>query len=241
MQIIKDKLKKSQTGDFGTQIARIIFHYRTTPHDVTGRAPFELLLGRMVKTPLDVLHPDLRSTVLLKQLKQKLAADQGYSPGPLPESGAPVCARKFRTGPPWSAGQVVSPASASSLLVRMPDGDMWHRHADHVRPRLGTWPAPSTATSEFQPAGGLAAAPVASSGAPPTSDAATVANGAAPVGPVSSPEPLAEPTTTNPPDGARLAQAAPGVATPDPSTLVPRRSTRRRRSTWEGTVFRRRA
>ncbi|XP_065287615.1 uncharacterized protein [Dermacentor albipictus] len=112
VQTIKDNLQKRQTGDFRTQIARILFQYRTTPHDVTDRAPCELLLGGMVKTPLDVLHPDLRSTVLLKQLKQKLAADQGCRIGPLSESGAPVFARNFRLGPPWSAGQVVSPASA---------------------------------------------------------------------------------------------------------------------------------
>ncbi|KAM7299574.1 hypothetical protein ISCGN_020140 [Ixodes scapularis] len=133
VQTIKDKLKKSQPGDFRTQVARVLFQYRTTPHEVTGRAPCELLLGRMVKTSLDVLHPDLRSTALLKQLKQKLAADRGCRPGPLPEPGASVYARNFRPGPPWSAGHVVSPASASSLLVRMPDGTTWHRHADHVR------------------------------------------------------------------------------------------------------------
>ncbi|XP_065303771.1 uncharacterized protein [Dermacentor albipictus] len=166
VQTIKDKLKKNQTGDFRTHIARVLFQYRTTPHDVIGHAPCELLLGRVVKTPLDVLHPDLRSAVLLKQLKQKLAAARGCRPGPLPESVAPVVTRNFCPSPLWSAGQV-SPASASSLLVRMPDGATWHRHADHVRP-LGTWPAPSTTTSEFQPAGVLAATPVAPSGAPPT-------------------------------------------------------------------------
>ncbi|XP_070389370.1 uncharacterized protein [Dermacentor albipictus] len=100
VQTIKDKLKKSQTGDFWTRISRIPFQYRTTSHDVTGRAPCELLLGRMVKTPLDVLHTNLRSTVLLKQLKQELAADQWSRPGPLPESGAPVFTRNFRPGPP---------------------------------------------------------------------------------------------------------------------------------------------
>ncbi|XP_070394029.1 uncharacterized protein [Dermacentor albipictus] len=191
VQTIKDKLKKSQTGNFRTEIAQILFQYRTTPHDVTGRAPSELLLGRVVKTPLDDLHPDLRSTVLMSQLKQKLAADRGCRPGPLAESGAPVFARNFRPVPPWSDGQVVAPASASSLLVRMPDGATWQRHADHVRPRLGTWPAPLTATSEFQPVGGLAAAPVAFSGAPPTSEAASIISGAAPVVPAPNPAPLA--------------------------------------------------
>ncbi|XP_037561420.1 uncharacterized protein K02A2.6-like [Dermacentor silvarum] len=72
VQTIKDKLKQTEAADFRTEV---LLQYRTTPHDVTGRAPWELLLGRMVKTPLDVLQPDLRSTALLKELKQKLAAD----------------------------------------------------------------------------------------------------------------------------------------------------------------------
>ncbi|XP_037574536.1 uncharacterized protein LOC119456791 [Dermacentor silvarum] len=142
---------------------RALFQYRTTPHDVTGHAPCEFLLGRMVKTPLDVLHPDLHATALLKKLKQKLAADRGCRPGPLPESGAPVFTRNFRPGPVWSAGQMLSTPSASSLLVRMPDGN---RHANHVRPRLVTQPATLGATSEGQPEGGPTATPVAASEAP---------------------------------------------------------------------------
>ncbi|XP_037564659.1 uncharacterized protein K02A2.6-like [Dermacentor silvarum] len=147
IQTIKDKLKKCKSGDFRTLVARALFQYRTTPHDGTGRAPCELLLGRMVMTPLDVLHPDIRSKALLKQLKQKLAADRGCRPGPLPEPGAPVFTRNYRPGPPWSAREVLSPASASSLLVRMPDGNTWHRHADHVQPRIVTQPATLGATS----------------------------------------------------------------------------------------------
>lgn len=74
---IKDKLKKSAPGDLKTQLARLLLQYRTTPHEVTGRAPCELLMGRKVKTPLDCLRPNIRTTVQLKQLQQKLHADQG--------------------------------------------------------------------------------------------------------------------------------------------------------------------
>ncbi|KAH6944589.1 hypothetical protein HPB50_004156 [Hyalomma asiaticum] len=109
-QTIKEKLKKSQAGDSRMQVARVLLQCCATP--VNG-----------LKTPLDVLRPDFRSTALLKQLKQKLAADQWCRPGPLPESGAPVLARNFHNGPPWSAaGQVVIPTSASSLLACMPNG-----------------------------------------------------------------------------------------------------------------------
>ncbi|XP_037555553.1 uncharacterized protein LOC119432462 [Dermacentor silvarum] len=167
VQTIKDKHKKSKAEDFRKQVSRVLFHYRSTPYDVTGRAPWELLLGRIVKTPLDVLHWDLRSTALLKQLKLNLAANRGCPSGPLPESGAPVFARHFRPRPPWSAGQVPSPASASSLLFRMPDGYTWHRHADQVRPCLVTQFSTSGATSEIQPAGGPTIRAAAASEASP--------------------------------------------------------------------------
>lgn len=111
-----------------------MFHYRTTPHEFTGRAPCELLMGRMLKTPLDVLHPDLRKTALQKQLKQKLNFDRGCRPDPLPEPGTPVFAKNFRPGSPWVPGHVTSATSASSVSVRLDDGTMWHRHGDHIRP-----------------------------------------------------------------------------------------------------------
>nr|XP_037280716.1 uncharacterized protein LOC119174041 [Rhipicephalus microplus] len=59
VQTVKNKLKKSGSGNFQMQISRFLFHYRTTPHEVTGRPPCELLTGRMFKTPLDVLRPSL--------------------------------------------------------------------------------------------------------------------------------------------------------------------------------------
>ncbi|XP_077561470.1 uncharacterized protein LOC144177740 [Haemaphysalis longicornis] len=151
VKTVEDKLKKIKAGDFWTQVARVLFQYRTTLHNVMGRAPCELQFGRMVKTPLDALHPDLWSTALLKQLKQKLAADRGCHPGPLPESEAPVFARNFRPCPPWSAGHVVSPASASSLFLRLSDETTWHRLADDVRPRVATSAAPTGSQQAGEP------------------------------------------------------------------------------------------
>nr|XP_037268455.1 uncharacterized protein K02A2.6-like [Rhipicephalus microplus] len=211
-QTVKDKPKKSKGVDFRTQVARFLFQYRTTPHDVTGRAPCELLLGRMVKTPLDILHPDLRSTALLKQLKKKLAADRACRPGPLPVSGAPFFARNLRPGPPWSAGHVVSPASASTLLVRMSDGTTWHRHADHVRPRLATSAAaPSGSQQAGEPSAVTDASTAPGAGATRTT-----------VTPPASPE-----TPAMRADSAIATQSAPDATTP--ATPALRRSGRYRR------------
>ncbi|XP_070382482.1 uncharacterized protein [Dermacentor albipictus] len=138
VQTIKDKLKKSQTWDFRTQLARVLFKYGTTPQDVACHAPGELMLGRMVKAPLDALHPDLRSIVILKQVKKKLAADQGCHPGPLPESGAPVFARNFRPGPPCSAGQMGPRGTDTPTMLGLVSGPGQH-------PRL---PLPSSSPQQ---------------------------------------------------------------------------------------------
>ncbi|KAL1441831.1 hypothetical protein MTO96_008224 [Rhipicephalus appendiculatus] len=42
---------------------------RSMPHEVTGCCPSELLLGRKLRTALDLLHPDLRTKVLRGSLQ----------------------------------------------------------------------------------------------------------------------------------------------------------------------------
>lgn len=155
VQTVKNKLKKSGSGDFQTRISRFLFHYRTTPHEVTGRAPCELLTGRMFKTPLDVLRPSLQSSVLLKQLKQKLYTDKGCRRGPPLNPEENVFARNFRQGMPWVPARVVGATSQSSAQVCLEDGTLWHRHGDHLRSRPTDSPT-TAATAEAetcQPAG----------------------------------------------------------------------------------------
>lgn len=132
VQTVKNKLKKSGSGNFQTQISRFLFHYRTTPHEVTGRPPCELLTGRMFKTPLDVLRPSLQASVLLKQLKQKLYADRGSRQAPSLQPVDDVYARNFRRGTPWVPASVVD-VTPSSASVRFKAGTLGNRHSDHLR------------------------------------------------------------------------------------------------------------
>lgn len=133
VQVVKRNLKKTTTGDFKTQLARMLFVYRNTPHEVTGRTPAELLFGRKLRTSLDMLRPSLRSNVLFRQLKQKMYHDRGKKQ--LREQPGHVYTRNFREGPSWVPATVVAPRSASSMDVQTRDGSVWHRHHDHIRPR----------------------------------------------------------------------------------------------------------
>lgn len=143
VQTIKNKLKKAEPGLFETKIARVLLNYRTSPHYLTGRTPAELLMGRRLRTALDLLHPDLRTRLGFQQLQQKQRYDQRARKDPLPSSGARVWARNFRPGTPWVPGVVGEATSASSAEVSLPDGTVWNRHGDHLRHRA----APDTATS----------------------------------------------------------------------------------------------
>nr|XP_037275484.1 uncharacterized protein K02A2.6-like [Rhipicephalus microplus] len=123
VQTVKNKFKKSGSGNFQRHISRFLFHYRTTPHEVTGRPPCELLTGRMFKTPLDVLRPSLQASVFLNQLKQKLYADRGSGQAPSLQPGDDVYVRNFRRGTPWVPASVVD-GTPSSASARFEDGTL---------------------------------------------------------------------------------------------------------------------
>ncbi|XP_037509352.1 uncharacterized protein K02A2.6-like [Rhipicephalus sanguineus] len=132
VQTVKNKLKKSGSGNFQTQLSRFLFHYRTTPHEVKGRPLRELLTGRAFKTPLDVLRPSLQTSALLRQLKQKLYADRGSRQAPSLQQGDSVYARNFRQGAPWVRASVVDVTPPSARVI-LDDRSIWHRHGDHLR------------------------------------------------------------------------------------------------------------
>ena len=44
VQIFKEAMRKSQSGDLKTKLARFLLHYRTTPHATTGTTPAELVM-----------------------------------------------------------------------------------------------------------------------------------------------------------------------------------------------------
>nr|XP_037285122.1 uncharacterized protein K02A2.6-like [Rhipicephalus microplus] len=151
VQTVKNKLKKYGSGNFQTQISRFLFYYRTTPHEVAGRPPCELMTGRMFKTLLYVFRPSLQTSVFLKQLKQKLYPDRGSQQAPSLQPGDDFYSRNFRRGTPWVPASVVD-VTPSSANVRFEDGTLRNRHSDHLRlVQTETLASPETAIAAALP------------------------------------------------------------------------------------------
>ena len=67
VQTVKEGLKKMQ-GPLELRIPRFLFKYRVTP---TGATPAELLMGRRLRTHLDLLYPTTQRRVRRQQQAQK--------------------------------------------------------------------------------------------------------------------------------------------------------------------------
>ncbi|XP_037275936.2 uncharacterized protein LOC119168647 [Rhipicephalus microplus] len=220
VQTVKNKLRKAGPGDIRTPIARMLLTYRSTPHKVTGCCPSELLLGRKLRAALDLLHPDLRTKVLQKQLKQKISCDQGTRPRVLGHPGDQVFERNFRPGPAWLPA-VVTETCTSSMDVLLEDERRLTRHLDHIRQ------APEELSADNQKSG----SPVSTSLAPSLDVGQTQLTGLAPGLDVGqrqlSPDRLHDTESRQDPreDVAR----EPELAVTAPSTPVLRQSTRIRR------------
>ena len=71
-QTFKRILAKSDSNlPLQHRLADILFHYRNTPHSVTGKTPTELFLRRALRTRLACLKPSLQTTVQKRQQQQK--------------------------------------------------------------------------------------------------------------------------------------------------------------------------
>ena len=79
VQTVKSGLKRMGDGTLELQLLRFLFVYRRTPHATTGVAPSELLMGRKLKSRLDLIRPDLTAVVNNKQQNQKMNHDRRAS------------------------------------------------------------------------------------------------------------------------------------------------------------------
>ncbi|XP_043224663.1 uncharacterized protein K02A2.6-like [Amphibalanus amphitrite] len=162
VQTVKGGLKAALRGG-GTLSARLqkfLLAYRVAPHASTGKSPSEMMLGRSIRTRLDLLRPDPAGRVRDQQQRQEMAAGGANRSFLL---GDEVWVRHYGGPSKWKRGTVVARTGPVSYEVKVGEA-LWSRHVDQMRAagqgapadaivseRPGTAPAPETADSAGQP------------------------------------------------------------------------------------------
>ena len=150
VQSFKNAMKKTTRDSVETKVARFLLHYRVTPHSTTGISPAELLMGRRLRTHLDLLRPNVAKRVQRNQEKQKEGHDRSVPDRNFAE-GDRVWVKNFSPGTRtrWLSGTVKEIQGARLFLVELQDGRIVRRHLDQVRSR-SVAPDPSTASPESE-------------------------------------------------------------------------------------------
>ena len=134
VQTFKEGLRRLKKDSLNTRLSRFLFKYRLTPHSSTGVSPAELMLGRKLRSQLDLLKPNSTKAADdandCEEVAQDRRATRSFREGDC------VYARNYSTGPKWLPGKVVGVVGSVLYQVKLKDGRVQRRHIDQLRSRL---------------------------------------------------------------------------------------------------------
>ena len=137
------KTMKDEPGTLADKLARFLLSYRTTPHTATGCTPAELLMGRRIRTRLDILHPDLSAKMSKKTKLGNHTTRRNFLPGD------PVMVRDCRDRKrPWIKGVIQDRLGPVTYQV-MVGNLFWKRHVDQLRSLAGSKVADTESKAEI--------------------------------------------------------------------------------------------
>ena len=115
------------------KLTKFLFKYHITPHATTAVAPAELLMGRQLRSRLDLLKPSVATIVENKQLKQTLKHDSNQAFREFSE-GDLVYAQDFTTSKQkWIPGTIQKVTGPVSYVVLLSNGSTVRRHVDNIK------------------------------------------------------------------------------------------------------------
>ena len=117
------------------KLADFLIAYRNTPHSTTGVSPAQLLLGRPLRTRLDLVKPNLNRKIVNQQHQQRIGAanEKGRQRRQL-EVGDSVMSRDYRGDMKWRSGLIVNKTGPLMYEVQVAPGIIWRRHIDQLKP-----------------------------------------------------------------------------------------------------------
>ena len=119
--------------DDDIKLQRFLFTYRSVSHSTTGIPPAELLLGRRLRSVLDLLKPSVSGKVEWKQTK--IYTKQAHQCRDFVKDDY-VYVKNFSTGPKWLPGKIVNVTGPLSYVIELDNGRLVRRHVDHIRKKL---------------------------------------------------------------------------------------------------------
>ena len=132
VQILKTAIKQAQltNRDVSAVIAKYLLVYRNTPHSTTGEAPSLLLMGRRLRTRLDLLLPSVEKHVEARQYSSMVnrTAKRGLRHF---HAGDAVLARNYGRGEKWIPGVVTEVLGSRHYMIEV-CGNLWKRHVDQL-------------------------------------------------------------------------------------------------------------
>ena len=132
VQTFKACMKKLSKGPLQDRVNSFLFKYRTTPQTTTGVSPAELLMGRKLRTHLDLLVPNIRGRMQMRQSLQKHSHDFHAKDKQLQEKDSAM-AKNFSQGPLWITGKILNRSGAATFLIELPDGRVVCHHSDQLK------------------------------------------------------------------------------------------------------------
>ena len=136
VQTFKQALQRISGCSVQERLSKFLFKYRVTPHTVTGIPPCEMLMGRRLRSRLDLLYPSIATRVESHQEKQKESHDT-KRPLRTFQVGDLVYAEKFSGLPKWIPASIVKVTGPLSYELELSDSKeiKWRRHVDSIRGR----------------------------------------------------------------------------------------------------------
>ena len=132
VQVFKQGISKQSTGTLHDKISRMLFQYRITPHSTTGMSPAEMLIGRRLRSRLDLLKPCTEQRVANKQQQQRETHDKHCRKCTF-SVGEKVFVKNHRKGKKWLAGSIIKETGPVSFQVKLQDGRIIRCHQDQIR------------------------------------------------------------------------------------------------------------
>ena len=131
VQSVKRGLKKETSDSMNTRLAKILFSYRLAPQSTTGVSHSELLVGRRLRTRLDLVRPDIAKRV---EFQQKASHDRTARSRTF-HTQDHVFVKNQGAGKRWLPGKIMQVTGPVSFLVELQDGREKRCHLDQLRSR----------------------------------------------------------------------------------------------------------